>query len=84
MPQNFKNVTEESQIATIEIKYTVQFRDGISEDFTRFLKVKDIFESWEVGKKYKFNLIFSLNEITWAPAVEDWVDGTTAADQIVA
>ena len=84
MPQNFKKVTEESQIATIEIKYTVQFRDGISEDFTRFLKVKDIFESWDVGKKYTFNLIFSLNEITWAPAVQDWEDGTTAADQIVA
>ncbi len=27
---------------------------------------------WEIGKKYTVNLTFSLDEITWDPAVEDW------------
>lgn len=71
MPQDFKNVTED-KIATIEVKYTVTDKEGISKTYTRTLKVKDIFDSWKIGKRYTFNLMFSLNEINWAPAVGDW------------
>lgn len=71
MPQDFKNVTED-KIATIEVKYTVTDKEGISKTYTKTLKVKDIFDSWKIGKRYTFNLIFSLNEINWAPAVGDW------------
>ena len=62
-----------------------------TEDVTKqiFLNPADgqgtkMFDSWEKGKKYTINLTFTLDEILWAPAVEDWADGTTAADQIVA
>lgn len=72
IPQDFKNETKD--IATIEVKYTVTFKDGISETYTKTLNVKDIFDSWEIGKRYTFNLIFSLDEIKWAPAVGDWED----------
>lgn len=71
MPQDFKNVTED-KIATIEVKYTVTDKEGISKNYTKTLKVKDIFDSWKIGKRYTFNLMFSLNEINWAPAVGDW------------
>lgn len=81
IPQNFKDVKDPDNIATIEIKYTVTFKKGtsetdkgISETYTKTLKVKDIFDSWEIGKRYTFNLIFSLDEINWAPAVGDWED----------
>ena len=74
MPQDFTNVTEEGKIATIEVKYTVTFKDGISETYIKTLNVKDIFNSWEIGKRYTFNLIFSLNEINYAPAVGEWED----------
>ena len=74
IPQDFKNVTDATKIATIEVKYTVTFKDGISETYTKTLKVKDIFDSWEIGKRYTFNLIFSLDEIHYAPAVGDWED----------
>jgi len=74
IPQDFKNVTDATKIATIEVKYTVTFKDGISETYTKTLKVKDIFDSWEIGKRYTFNLIFSLDEIKWAPGVGDWED----------
>lgn len=81
IPQDFKNVKETDKIATIEVTYTVTFKKGISETdkdisetYTKTLKVKDIFDSWEIGKRYTFNLIFSLDEIKWAPGVGDWED----------
>lgn len=90
IPQDFENVTDESKIATIEVKYTVTYKNGISENCTKTLNVKNIFNSWEMGKRYTFNLIFSLDEIKWAPAVGDWengnameipVDGGTTIDE---
>ncbi len=81
IPQDFKDVTDVTKIATIEVKYTVTLKkgtsetdNGISEARTKTLNVKDIFDSWEIGKRYTFNLIFSLDEIKWAPAVGDWKD----------
>lgn len=81
MPQDFKNVTEAKNIATIEVKYTVTLK-GISETYTKTLNVKDIFDSWKIGKRYTFNLIFSLDEIKWAPGVGDWEDETKNIDVV--
>lgn len=74
IPQNFKDVKDVTKIATIEVKYTVIFPNGFQEARTKTLNVKDIFDSWEIGKRYTFNLIFSLDEINYAPAVGDWED----------
>lgn len=89
IPQDFKNVTEEGKIATIEVKYTVTLKKGtsetdkgISETYTKTLNVKDIFDSWKIGKRYTFNLIFSLDEIKWAPGVGDWEDETKNIDVV--
>ena len=79
MPQDFKNVKEAKNIATIEVKYTVTL-NGISESYIKTLNVKDIFDSWVIGKRYTFNLIFSLDEIKWAPAVGDWENETKNID----
>lgn len=87
IPQDFKGVTETDKIATIEVKYTVTLKKGtsetdkgISETYTKILNVKDIFDSWKIGKRYTFNLIFSLDEIKWAPAVGDWENETKNID----
>lgn len=89
IPQDFKDVTETDKIATIEVKYTVTLKKGtsetdkgISETYTKTLNVKDIFDSWKIGKRYTFNLIFSLDEIKWAPAVGDWKDETKNIDVV--
>lgn len=89
IPQDFKNVTDATKIATIEVKYTVTLKKGtsetdkgIAETYTKTLKVKDIFDSWEIGKRYTFNLIFSLDEIKWAPAVGDWENETKNIDVV--
>lgn len=87
IPQNFQDVTNAEKIATIEVKYTVTLKKGtsetdkgISETYTKTLNVKDIFNSWEMGKRYTFNLIFSLDEIKWAPAVGDWENGNNSKE----
>lgn len=89
IPQNFKDITDTDKIATIEVKYTVTLKKGtsetdkgISETYTKTLNVKDIFDSWEIGKRYTFNLIFSLDEIKWAPAVGDWENETKNIDVV--
>ena len=90
IPQDFKNVKDATKTATIEVKYTVTLKkgtsetdNGISETYTKTLDVKDIFDSWEIGKRYTFNLIFSLDEINWAPAVGDWEDVNNAKEILV-
>lgn len=79
IPQDFSANTA----ANIEVKYTISHKVG-DKDFkqvcTKTLNVKDIFPRWEVGKRYTFNLSFSLDEINYAPAVGDWVDGNKAND----
>lgn len=89
IPQNFKDITDADKIATIEVKYTVTLKKGtsetdkgISETYTKTLNVKDIFDSWKIGKRYTFNLIFSLDEIKWAPGVGDWEDETKNIDVV--
>ena len=80
IPQNFEDVTAPDKNATIEVKYTVTFKEGISRSYTKTLNVKDIFDKWEVGKRYTFNLSFSLDEIKWAPAVGDWENGNNSKE----
>lgn len=77
IPQNFEKV---NTTATIEVKYTVTFKEGISRSYIKTLNVKDIFNSWEMGKRYTFNLSFSLDEINWAPAVGDWENGNNSKE----
>lgn len=77
IPQNFEKV---NTTATIEVKYTVTFKEGISRSYIKTLNVKDIFNSWEMGKQYTFNLSFSLDEINYAPAVGDWENGNNSKE----
>lgn len=79
MPQAFKDETDvedvengKNNIATIDVAYTITYDNGFSENRTRTLKVKNMFDKWEMGKKYTINLTFTLNEILFAPAVQDW------------
>ena len=42
-----------------------------------------MFDKWEMGKKYTINLTFTLDEILWDPAVQDWDPVTPATDRVV-
>lgn len=42
-----------------------------------------MFDKWEMGKMYTINLTFTLDEILWDPAVQDWDPVTPATDRVV-
>lgn len=85
MPQEFKDetdVTDETQIAKIQVKYTVTTTVGtgsVVENCEKEISIKGKFPKWEMGKKYIFKLDFALDEITWDPAVEKWEDVSSSA-----
>lgn len=81
IPQEFADET-----ATITVNYTITttvHNNGTSstveDKCTATIPIKGKFAKWEMGKKYIFNLKFTLNEITWDPAVEKWEDVNSSA-----
>ena len=99
IPQTFEQGSNTDKNAYIEVKYTIATKVGkdehdqdivVTEDVTKqiFLNPEDgkgtkMFDKWEMGKKYTINLTFTLDEILWDPAVQDWEDVTPATDHIV-
>lgn len=60
---------------TVTIVY--QINNGLSTETVTVTKsLKEIFGSWDAGKKYTLTITLSLNEILWDPAVADWAAGT--------
>ena len=67
---------------TIEVVYTIKTTETnpatststvTTETVTKYIKASEIYgEKWEINKKYTCTLTFSLNEILWDPAVENW------------
>ncbi len=68
---------------TITITYTIKYdtdNDGAAdfeETVTNTYKLSDIFndKGFKPGKKYILDLVFSMDQIYWDPAVEDWEHG---------
>ena len=77
IPQSFTNSNQ-----VLEIVYTIDYdtdKDGtpeVSEPVTETIELSDLTGDWGIGKKYIINIIFSLDEILWDPAVEDWTGVT--------
>lgn len=65
---------------SIEVVYTIKTTEGTAEStavstetVTRYISAKSMFaENLKINKKYTCTLTFSLDEITWDPAVQDW------------
>lgn len=91
VPQRFDDDTEEIEVE-YEIKTEVATDNVVTQTVKRTIKLKELFPTkydnsvpkkvigggWEMGKKYTINLTFTLDEILWDPAVQDWdVEGTT-------
>lgn len=82
LPQTFAENGNE-----VTIQYTITTKEGssTSEDVvTKTFSLNPstgtkVFTTWEPGKKYTCTLTFSLDEITWDPAVQDW-ENVAAAD----
>ncbi len=78
LPQTFEQDKTDSDCFVVSYKIT--YANGTEENLTATFPLnsataeKVIFDKWEMGKRYTINLKFSLNEILWDPAVEDWED----------
>ena len=83
LPQGFDAQTKGSETKDyFEVNYTITYNSGLATEKTEKLTQKcilnnsesgkSIFPAWEMGKIYTINLKFSLNEILWDPAVQDW------------
>ena len=88
LPQNF-DAPASGAAATkdyIEVKYDITYNvnDTATETVEHMTKNivlnGSVFDKWEMGKRYTINLRFSLDEILWDPAVEDWGDETKTLD----
>lgn len=68
---------------SIEVVYTIKTTEGTTEStetVTRYISAKSMFaDDLKINKKYTCTLTFSLDEITWDPAVQDW-ENVEAAD----
>ena len=84
LPQALTAVTPGAGVAgSIEVVYTIKTTEGTAvstETVTRYISAKSMFaDDLKINKKYTCTLTFSLDEITWDPAVQDW-ENVTAAD----
>lgn len=75
MPQVFKEgSTVKNSDAGIEIVYTVQNGAGPKVPQTAEVKLSDLTDKWEMGKRYIYNVTIGLNKIYFGPTVEGWTD----------
>lgn len=84
LPQALTAVTPGAGVAgSIEVVYTIKTTEGTAEStetVTRYISAKSMFaDDLKINKKYTCTLTFSLDEITWDPAVQDW-ENVAAAD----
>ena len=83
LPQNFEAQTAGSADKDyFTVNYTIKYANGTEETIDQVCimnnsdTAKSVFNKWEMAKVYYINLKFSLNEILWDPAVEDWTEET--------
>jgi hypothetical protein len=86
LPQSFKAQTRGTTALTEDVfvvNYTIKYANGTTETIEQECvmnnsntSIASVFDKWEMAKVYYINLKFSLDEILWDPAVEDWTDVT--------
>lgn len=70
--------------AKLVLEYVVKTNYGVVAEVPVKVEknLKDIYTAnWEFGKKYTLDITLGLDEILWAPSVEDWEVGTVAGIQ---
>ena len=60
--------------AKITVTYTMQVNGGAVIPQTQTVKINTLSDKWEIGKRYTYNIIFTLEKVYFAPDVTDWVD----------
>lgn len=77
MPQVFKNAGGiQNDLAVIKVEYTVQSGAGPMVNQQAEVKIHEISDTWEMGKRYIYNISIGLDKITFGPTVSGWTDVT--------
>ena len=70
----------------IEITYVIRSYTSASaysdETVVQSFNIHSATPSWDINKKYSFTITVDLNQIYWAPSVENWEDGTSTGVEI--
>lgn len=70
-----------SDTKKIEITYVIRSYTSATaftdETVVQSFNIHSATRSWDINKKYSFTITVDLNQIYWAPSVEDWEDGTS-------
>ena len=76
-PQTFKA----SDTKKIEITYVIRSYTSANaysdETVKQSFNIYSATHSWDINKKYSFTITVDLNQIYWAPSVENWEDATS-------
>ena len=71
-----------SDTKKIEITYVIRSytsaADFSDETVVQSFNIHSATPSWDINKKYSFTITVDLNQIYWAPSVENWEDGTSS------
>lgn len=81
-PQTFA----ENDSKKIKITYVIRSYTSATaysdEEVVQSFNIHSATPSWDINKKYSFTITVDLNQIYWAPSVEDWEDGTSTGVEI--
>lgn len=70
----------------IEITYVIRSYTSATaysdETVVQSFNIHSATPSWDINKKYSFTITVDLNQIYWAPSVENWEDGTSTGVEI--
>lgn len=85
LPQDFEHTTT-GKIVSIQVDYSIKGTNGyLAQTQTFKLNTTSGSEAgsasaplsaWEIGKKYTYTLLFTLEDIHFAPSVENWTEVT--------
>lgn len=70
LPQDLPNE------AQFTITYTIQSQGSREIPQTATQKIKDLTDTWEMGKRYTYTIVFTLHQIFFTPEVSAWEDET--------
>lgn len=77
-PQTF---AENDNSKKIKITYVIRSYTSATafsdETVVQWFNIHSATPSWDINKKYSFTITVDLNQIYWAPSVENWEDGTS-------
>lgn len=76
-PQSFASDDNKKIVITYVIRSYTSATAYSDETVVQSFNIYSATQSWGINKKYSFTITVDLNQIYWAPSVENWEDGTS-------